>query len=156
MLKNITFFIFIFSINISCNSNKNNREITADLIQNPITASLSEDNNDVKLPIIKFEKEKHDFGLIFQGEKVLYTFKFKNIGNGDLIIKDVSTSCGCTVPKYSKKPVAIGDYGEIEVVFDSNYRLGKQIKTISVWTNCQPNVYKLYIVSEIILPEILN
>jgi hypothetical protein len=127
-----------------------NNEAT-DLISNPVTASGNPEVN--KLPIIQFDEKIHDFGLIFQGEKVSYVFRFKNIGKGNLIIKDASASCGCTVPKFSKKPVATGEYGEIEVVFDSNHRKGKQIKSVNIWTNCQPNVVKLEIISEIILPK---
>ena len=137
---------------LSCNNNSTEKsEISTDLIENPITASGKSDMKD--LPIIKFEKETHDFGLILQGERVSYTFKFKNIGNKNLIVNDASASCGCTVPKFSRKPIAPGDSGEIEVIFDSNRRSGKQLKSVTVWTNCQPNQIKLQIKSEIVLPK---
>ena len=146
----IVFIVFIGSISCT-NRNSDKAVISTDLIENPLTASGKSDTS--TLPVIKFEKEQHDFGLILQGEKVSYTFKFKNIGKGELIVKDVSSTCGCTVPKFSREPIASGGTGEIEVVFDSNHRSGRQLKTVTVWTNCQPNQTKLQIVSEIVLPK---
>ncbi len=144
--------IIVFIGSLSCTNKKSDKiAISTDLIENPITASGKSDIS--VLPVIKFNKEQHDFGLILQGEKVSYTFKFKNIGKGELIVKDVSSTCGCTVPKFSKEPIASGGSGKIEVIFDSNNRSGRQVKTITVWTNCQPNQTKLQIVSEIVLPK---
>ncbi len=149
-------FLFIFLsvvvLGLGCkNSSKAKKEVSSDLINNPATASG--DTNSDGLPLIKFEEENHDFGLILQGEKVSYTFKFKNIGKSDLIVDDVSTSCGCTVPKFSREPIAPGENGEVEVIFDSNNRQGRQFKTITVWTNSQPNKTKLQIESEIVVPK---
>lgn len=146
----ITVILIIVGFGCS-NNNSENKGITTDLIKNPVTAS-GETNNS-SMPEIKFEKDTHDFGLLLQGEKVSYTFKFKNIGKGDLIIKDATATCGCTVPKFSRKPIPSGGEGEIEVIFDSNNRTGRQLKTVTVWTNCQPNQAKLQIVSEIVVPK---
>lgn len=147
--------VFIFTIFFySCgNETKKNSEesVSAEMINNPITADG--DSGLKNLPAIKFEKTEHDFGILLQGEKVSYTFKFKNIGKKELIVKEASASCGCTVPKYSQKPIAPGEEGELEVIFDSKNRTGRQIKTITVWTNCQPNQTKLQIVSEIVVPK---
>ena len=56
-------------------------------------------------PVVKFEKEIYDFGVIEQGEKVTYDFKFTNTGKTPLIITDASATCGCTVPEFPKTPV---------------------------------------------------
>ena len=45
---------------------------------------------------IFFPETQHDFGIVKEGQKVEYTFKFQNNGTESLIIKDVKTSCGCT------------------------------------------------------------
>jgi len=150
-IKTKIIILFIITASIGCSNNSKTKEVTTDLIKNPVTASGNSDNS--KMPIIKFSKEIHDFGLLLQGEKVSYTFKFKNIGKGDLIIKEATATCGCTVPKYPRKPIAAGEQGEIEVIFDSQNRTGKQVKSVSVWTNCQPNKTKLQIVSEIVIPK---
>jgi hypothetical protein len=86
-------------------------------------------------PVMEFESVYHDFGSIKQGEKVSYSFTFKNTGNADLIIKDAVPSCGCTVPKYDKKPISPGEEGSVEIVFDSHGYLGNQYKTVILKTN---------------------
>lgn len=133
----IAIIVFIGSVNCT-NINSNNTDITT-----------SEVYNSTNLPIIQFEKKRHNFGLIQQGEKVSYTFKFKNIGTTDLIIKDATASCGCTIPKFSRKPIESGKSGEIEVIFDSSQRSGMQMKSVTIWTNCEPNKTKLLITAEI-------
>jgi len=151
-LKRIISIGFVFATLFSCTSkNVENKPIALKPVnKNDVHSNSISTSN---MPIIKFEKELHDFGRIFQSEKVSYTFKFKNIGLSDLIIKEAKATCGCTVPKYSKEPIPSGGEGEIEVTFDSNNRVGRQVKTITVWTNCQPDQNKLEIVSEIVVPN---
>lgn len=100
-------------------------------------------------PQISFDVYEHNFGTIAQGEKVSYTFNFRNIGDGALQINDVTTSCGCTASKYSIEPVAPGESGTVEVIFDSYGREGKQLKSANVWTNCGEKPIKLQIFAEI-------
>jgi hypothetical protein len=147
------FIIAAFFISTSCTitSQQNENAITPEIIRNPITSENSSDLSD--LPKIQFEKLEHDFGILLQGEKVTYSFKFKNTGKQELIVKDASASCGCTVPKFTTKPIAPGEQGEIEVIFNSANRTGRQVKTITVWSNCQPNQTKLQIMCEIVVPK---
>ncbi len=86
-------------------------------------------------PVMKFESVYHDFGTIDHGEKVSYTFTFKNTGNADLIIKDAAPGCGCTAPEYDEKPIAPGKEGSVEIIFDSQGYLGNQYKTVLLKTN---------------------
>ncbi len=87
--------------------------------------------------VITFDEKYHDIGNITVGEIISYAFRFHNSGKGDLIIKKVITSCGCTVSKWSKKPIHPGEAGEIEVIFDSSGRYGIQNKAISVLSNAK-------------------
>ena len=86
-------------------------------------------------PVMEFESVYHDFGKLKQGEKVSFTFTFKNTGNADLIIKDAAATCGCTVPEYDKKPIAPGKKGSVEVIFDTRGYHGVQYKTVHLKTN---------------------
>lgn len=151
-LKLTTYLIIFMAVGFACNSNNSdNKGVNGELNNTSETNYDNKSSNN--LPEIKFDKLTHDFGVIQQGEKVSYTFKFKNIGLGDLIIKEAKATCGCTVPKYSREPITSGGEGSIEVIFDSNNRNGRQLKTITVWTNCQPEQIKLEIVSEIVVPK---
>jgi len=95
--------------------------------------------DETELPQFKFETESHDFGDILEGEKVSFTYKFTNVGKSDLVISQAKASCGCTVPKWSRKPIEPEMQGEIEVVFDSSNRNGTQYKEVTLFANTQPN-----------------
>lgn len=88
-----------------------------------------------------------------QGEKVGYNFIFTNDGDASLVIMDASASCGCTVPKYSKEPIAPGEKGSVEVVFDSSGRMGQQSKTVTLKTNGKVQIVYLTIKADIIRKE---
>ncbi|WP_211327185.1 DUF1573 domain-containing protein [Chitinophaga flava] len=84
---------------------------------------------------LTFEEKVHNFGDITQGEKVEYSFKFKNTGTRDLIIEDAISSCGCTVPEWPKQPIKPGESGFMKVIFDSHGKSGYTEKEISIKTN---------------------
>jgi len=100
--------------------------------------------------IIFFRDYEHDFGKITEGEKVASTFTFENKGKGPLVISSVSTSCGCTVPRYDTQPISPGSSGSIEVVFDSSGKNGRQTKTITVKSNASKPIVLLKISGEVI------
>ena len=85
-------------------------------------------------PMINFEIETIDYGEISKGSDGIRTFIFENTGNAPLEIQGVRSSCGCTIPKKPKVPIAPGDKGEITVKYDTN-RVGVFRKTITVITN---------------------
>jgi len=127
-------------------------EITTDLINNPATASKTEEVNS-NAPKFEFEETVMEFGEISQGEKVKRLFTFTNVGESDLIISDAKGSCGCTVPLWPRNPIAPGETGEIEVVFDSNGKSGKQHKTVTLVANTVPNTMVLAIKGDVIAPQ---
>jgi hypothetical protein len=98
---------------------------------------------------ISFREYQHDFGKVSEGEKLSYTFIFDNKGTGDLVITSASTTCGCTVPKYDKKPIPPGSNGNLEVVFDTSGRDGMQTKTITVKSNAKIPVVLLKITAQV-------
>ncbi len=99
--------------------------------------------------IITFQIPEHNFGKVKAGEKVGCIFSYTNTGDADLVIAAASASCGCTVPKYDKKPVTPGASGTIEVVFDTSGREGLQTKTVVVQSNAENNLVILRIIAEV-------
>lgn len=87
-----------------------------------------------KTATIDFESEILDYGTIEKGTDGTRTFIFTNSGNAPLIISDVKTSCGCTVPTYSKEAILPGEEGEIKVKYDTK-KVGAFTKTITVSSN---------------------
>lgn len=80
----------------------------------------------------------YNFGSVADGEKVEYSYRFKNTGNKPLVIVQATASCGCTVPQKPEKPILPGEVGFIKIVFDSKGRVGEAHKTISVTSNANP------------------
>ncbi len=126
--------------------------ISTDVINVPATAS-DKPATVGSAPIITFTEEEHDFGKIMQGEKVSYSFVFKNTGGSDLVISSAQASCGCTIPSYPKTAVKPGEQSKIDVVFDSEGKSGLVKKTITLVTNCNPSTKVITIASTIIVPE---
>ena len=75
-------------------------QLSTDLVTNSKTAQLGE--KELGMPAFTFEKEEHDFGILIDGRKVTYSFRFTNSGDAPLIISNAKGSCGCTVPNYPK------------------------------------------------------
>jgi hypothetical protein len=89
-------------------------------------------------PQIEFDSTSIDYGTIENGSDGERVFSFTNTGNADLIIRNVKSSCGCTIPKKPKDPIAPGESSEIVVRYDTK-RVGPFRKTITVSTNQEDN-----------------
>ena len=120
--------------------------LSPDLIKNPTSAS---GNGEKQLPVMTFDAMEHDFGTVVAGEKVAFSFHFRNTGNEDLLIRHCQASCGCTVPEWPKEPVPPGGDGFIAVTFDSNGKSGKIHKTVSIISNTIPNTATLTITGQV-------
>lgn len=90
--------------------------------------------------VISFKETVYDFGTIKQGEVVNHTFTFTNTGKQPLIIENASASCGCTVPEWTKTPIAPGDKGEVKVQFNSTGKFGQQAPMVTIRANTEPNI----------------
>jgi len=84
----------------------------------------------------QFEKETIDYGKILKNANGVRKFVFKNTGNQPIIIKNIQSSCGCTVPERPKKPIMPGEKGEIKVSYDTK-RIGGFSKVITIFSNAK-------------------
>jgi hypothetical protein len=97
---------------------------------------------------IEFKSETIDYGEIAKGSDGVRIFEFTNTGDQPLIISEVKSSCGCTVPKKPKGPIAPGDSSTIEVKYDTK-RVGPIRKTITVYSNADQPIKSLKIKGKI-------
>jgi hypothetical protein len=75
-----------------------------------------------------------DYGKIYKGEdEGVRVFEFTNTGDAPLIITNVQSTCGCTVPSKPKEPIMPGKSDKIEVKY--NMALGPIRKSITVESN---------------------
>ena len=91
-------------------------------------------------PQIEFKSTTIDYGTIENGSDGERVFSFKNIGTADLIIINVKSTCGCTIPKKPDNPIGPGKSSEIIVRYDTK-RVGPFRKTITVSTNQKNSPY---------------
>ncbi len=87
-------------------------------------------------PIAKFEKTTHDFGQVTEDDgNISYKFLLTNDGDAPLVISNVTASCGCTTPDWTKEPIAPKGKGSVTVTYGAKGRPGPIGKTVSVYTN---------------------
>ncbi len=85
-------------------------------------------------PKIEFKSDTVDFGTVYKGEDSgVREFEFTNTGDKPLIIKDVKSTCGCTIPSKPKEPILPGKTGKIEIKY--NMKPGPIRKTITIMSN---------------------
>ena len=122
----------------------------------------------LELPAEKLEKIKNDslnrtsiqwldstfldLGKVKKGKTVEVSFRFKNTGDKQLVITDVSAGCGCTIPEKPEQPFAPGEEGVIKAMFESkNQSAGPHQKPVYVTANTNsPNPIQLNFKVEII------
>jgi uncharacterized protein DUF1573 len=81
---------------------------------------------------LRWETRELEFSPPVDETQVTAHFKFQNVGQSEIKITSVTTSCGCTTAALEKNTIAPGEKGEIKATFDAGERVGLQQKTISV------------------------
>jgi len=85
-------------------------------------------------PVIKIDRVEHDYGTIYQNADGNTYFVYTNTGQEPLILSRVKSSCGCTVPKWSRQPLLTGQSDTLKVRYDTK-RIGTFHKTITIMSN---------------------
>jgi Protein of unknown function (DUF1573) len=87
-------------------------------------------------PVIFFAEKEFNFGTIKEIDGIVqHDFQFTNRGKVPLIVNDVRSTCGCTVPAWTREPVLPGKSGIITVRFDPKQLEGSVTKTIQIISN---------------------
>jgi hypothetical protein len=108
-----------------------------------------EDNAMKNTSTVQIIDSVYNFGTITEGEKVEYSYRFKNTGTNPLVIFNATASCGCTVPEKPEKPILPGETGFIKVVFNSSGKRGHNEKDVNITSNANPAFPSLKLIGEI-------
>lgn len=101
--------------------------------------------------VIVCDDPTFDFGEHENNGYVDHDYVIRNDGNITLEIRNINSSCGCTVASPSKRQLAPGETAIINARFDLRGRSGRQIKTITVQSNDPDNpVLKLQLMGNAI------
>ncbi|KIX22944.1 hypothetical protein SY27_01670 [Flavobacterium sp. 316] len=91
-------------------------------------------------PKIEFKEETINYGEVVKGvDDGIRVFEFTNTGNAPLVIKNVTSTCGCTIPTKPSEAILPGKSDKITVKYNMNP--GPISKTITVESNAvnKPN-----------------
>ena len=101
-----------------------------------------------KMSEITFDNIVHDFGKIeFAGDGTT-KFNFKNTGKSPLVLNNVQSSCGCTIPEWPREVVEPGASKTITVTYNTR-RTGVFTKTVTVYSNAKNGTIYLTIKGEV-------
>ena len=105
-------------------------------------------------PNIQLSEFEHDFGKFAEETgRQTYDFVVTNTGTAPLVIQNISTSCGCTTPEWTKSPIPAGGKGKITAIYDPAGSPGIFNKTLTVHTNSSPTPIILTIKGEVLAKE---
>lgn len=100
---------------------------------------------------MRFEPVEWDFGTIREADgPVSHTFVGTNTSERPIVILRVVSSCGCTVPEYSQKPILPGESARIKVTFDPANRPGIFSKNLTVFDAQRTKIAELRICGTVI------
>lgn len=83
---------------------------------------------------ILIEKSTIDYGKVKKGSNGEMKVEVKNTGDKPLIIKEVISTCGCTIPSKPNAPILPGKTSFITLKYDTNI-VGQIIKSVEVFSN---------------------
>lgn len=78
-----------------------------------------------------------------------HTFTGENRGRKPVVILDVVTSCGCTIPSFSRRPLLPGEKTEIVVRFDPAGRPGAFRKELGVYSSERRKIATLVVQGQV-------
>jgi hypothetical protein len=90
---------------------------------------------DLKGPRISVEPQSFDFGKAVQNKTLAKEFSIKNYGTEDLVIENVSTTCGCTAALLDSKVVKPGGTTPLRVTLETRSYSGKVERKILIRSN---------------------
>ncbi len=93
------------------------------------------DAKEVKQPKLAVSDKKVDFGNVVAGETKSAELNIINKGKSELIVKDIRTTCDCITATLSSKKLSPGEVAFLNIMFDSNRRMGEVTRTVTLVTN---------------------
>lgn len=106
-------------------------------------------NENPNAPNISLVETLFDYGKIVQDANGTHNFIYKNTGKEPLILSNVRSSCGCTIPQWSREPLLSGKQDTIKVKYDT-HRLGSFSKTVSIFSNAKEPTVVVRIQGEVV------
>ena len=137
-MKKLVFILATVITLSACQTNDKKTTTAAEIPKEERDKALKDSANFTSMQWL--DSAYKDMGKVKEGQQVEVSFRFKNTGTKNLIIDDVSASCGCTVPEKPQQAFAPGEEGMIKAKFDSKGKpIGETRKEVYVTANTIPS-----------------
>jgi hypothetical protein len=131
-------------------SNSGSQQLAPEQKKNmPVQQQNAAEPDNPNAPVIEFDKLVHDYGEIQQHDNGKCEFKFTNKGKEPLMLSNVRSSCGCTVPEWPRQPILPGQSEVIKVKYDTK-RIGMINKSVHVYSNAKKSPISLKIKGKVL------
>lgn len=127
-MKILSFLSLLLLFTLSVNA----QQSIAKAVANPIG----------EMAALSWDQTTEEFGTIGQNKPVTAEFVLTNNSDEAIIITDVKSACGCTVPAYQKEPLAPGANTTIKATYNAK-KIGNFQKTIKVYTSASDKAIPL-------------
>lgn len=87
---------------------------------------------------IAFTESSFTFGTVKEGDILRHKIFFTNTGNNPLVIYNVHSNCGCTIPEWTQHPITPGDTGHVTLNYRTMGEHGLQNKQVYMYCNTKP------------------
>mgnify|MGYP003536605047 FL=1 len=144
-MKKLLLFLLIAATILSCDSRRKDK-----IADDTVTQTEKAMKETTTVQVID---SSYNFGSVSDGEKVEYSYRFKNVGTKPLVVVETHASCGCTIPQKPEKPIMPGEIGFIKIIFDSKGRVGNAYKTITVASNAKPEFPQLILTGDVVAKQ---
>lgn len=100
---------------------------------------------------LQFSSTEWNFGtLAEESGLVRHRFALRNTGEVPELILDVTATCGCMKPTFSRKPILPGEESVVEVAFQPAGQRGMINRTLTVFGDRNQVIARLRVVGEVI------
>jgi hypothetical protein len=86
-------------------------------------------------PQLALDPESWDFGRTLKNRVIEKQFTLQNLGDADLVIERISTTCGCAAALLSEKTLPPGKSAILRVTFDTRALDGRVERKVLVRSN---------------------
>ena len=101
----------------------------------PVAARPADAKTATGAPRLAVEPPAFDFGKAVQNKTLQKEFSIRNLGDADLVLDSVTTSCGCTVAEGYSKVVKPGAGTHMLVSLQTRTSSGKLQKSVLIKSN---------------------
>ncbi|MFN0174022.1 MAG: DUF1573 domain-containing protein [Saprospiraceae bacterium] len=103
---------------------------------------------------VRWAQDTIHLGKVIEGEIITDSFLVTNTGANPYIIKDVKTTCDCTVLRRPTFPLMPGETASVRIEFDSRGKIGRTTPGVVVYDNTRPNGRHIVYLNAEVVPRV--